>query len=101
MKMRTKRQSVRGRSTNRSRTRSEIKRILENALRKEFPNDTVDISDGYRDNIHVLVVSRRFDELEEKSKQELIWRIIDSSRLTPVEKRLISLVYPVSPAEIK
>ncbi len=37
------------------RPREEIKTVLESAIRAEFPNDTVDISDGYKDNIHVLV----------------------------------------------
>jgi len=75
--------------------------MLREAFRKRFPNDTVDISDGYKDNIHVMVVSREFDEMGEREKQELMWEIIDSTELAENEKTLISLVYPVSPAEIK
>lgn len=88
-----------GRDTRRS--RDEIKRILKEAFKKEFPDDTVDISDGYKDNIHVLVVSRRFDSMPESHKQDLLWSIIDSTPLTEAQKTLISLVYPVSIAEIK
>lgn len=84
-----------------ARPREQIKRILEGAFRAEFPLDTVDISDGYKENIHVLVVSRRFDEMAEAIKTDLMWGIIDSSPLREREKRLISLVYPVSIKEIK
>jgi hypothetical protein len=84
------------------RDRAEIKRILENAFRREFPNDTVDISDGYQNNIHILVVSRRFDTISsEQEKQDLLWGIIDKTDLTGAEKLLISLVLPVSPALLK
>ena len=83
------------------RSRDQVKQMLREAFRKRFPNDTVDISDGYKDNIHVMVVSREFDEMGEREKQELMWEIIDSTELAENEKTLISLVYPVSPAEIK
>ena len=83
------------------RNRTEIKTVLEDAFRKEFPNDTVDMSDGYQNNIHVLVVSRRFDAMSEKNKQDVLWGVIDATDLTDAEKVLISLVYPVSPAEVK
>ena len=49
----------------------------------------------------LTVVSRRFDAMEEAAKQDLLWKIIDTTDLTDDEKRLISLVMPVSPAEIK
>jgi hypothetical protein len=83
------------------RSRDDVKQMLREAFRERFPHDTVDISDGYKENIHVMVVSREFDELEERQKQELMWEIIDNTQLTEDEKTLISLVYPVSPAEIK
>ena len=83
------------------RSRNEIKAILEAAFRREFPKDTVDLSDGYQNNIHVLIVSRRFDGMSEKDKQDVLWRVINATELTIPEKALISLVYPVSPAEVK
>jgi len=83
------------------RNRTEIKTVLEDAFRKEFPKDTVDLSDGYQNNIHVLVVSRRFDGMSEKDKQDVLWGVIDATDLTAAEKVLISLVHPVSPAEVK
>lgn len=81
--------------------RDKVKAVLNDALRAEFPHDTVDVSDGYGDNIHVMVVSRQFDSLSEAQKQDALWKIIDSTDLHDDEKLLISLIYPVSPAEIK
>ncbi len=85
----------------RTRPRRRIKEILLDGFRKRFPTDTVDVSDGYKDNIHVLVVSRAFDSLTEKQKQNELWKVIDGTDLTDGEKQLISLVYPVSVAELK
>ncbi len=78
-----------------------IKKILEQALRAKFPADTVDISDGYEGNIHVLVVSRAFDGLTEKRKRSMLWRIIDATSLTEEEKQSIWVVLPFSVAELK
>lgn len=83
------------------RDREEVKRILQEAFRKSFPEDTVDVSDGYQDNIHVVVVSRRFDKLKDRQRQDLMWKIVDGAQLDDQDKQLISLLYPVSPAEIK
>lgn len=87
--------------TARPRSRAAIKDVLRDAFRAAFPEDTVDVSDGYRGNIHVLVVSRQFDALSERAKQQRLWRIIDATGLTEEERSLISLVYPVSVAELK
>ncbi len=86
---------------NSSHTRAAIKKIIQSALKDEFPYDTVDVSDGYGDNIHILVVSRKFDGLTEQKKQDMLWNIIDSTELPTAEKQLISLVLPLSPSEIK
>jgi len=82
-------------------TRDAWKKTLEAAFRAEFPHDTVDVSDGYKDNIHVLVVSRRFDGMPEQNKQDWLWGIIDRTKLPRRAKLLISLVLPLSPADIK
>src|SRR6266513_3285241 len=74
----------------RKRSRQQIKRIISDALRHEFPHDTVDVSDGYKENIHVVVVSRAFDEMGEREKQQVLWRLIDRTPLTEEEKQLIS-----------
>lgn len=83
------------------RTREQIKSVLEVAIRAEFPKDTVDVSDGYRDNIHILVVSRRFDKMTEDEQRDLLWGLIDRAGLNEEEKALISLALAVSPSMIK
>ena len=83
------------------RDREQIKKMLEAAIRVEFPTDTVDISDGYRNNIHVLVVSRRFDDMPESQQRDLLWGLIDSAGLDEDEKGLISLALTISPSMIK
>lgn len=88
-------------TTLRKRSRATLKRILENALRPQFPTDTVDVSDGYKENIHILVVSRKFDGMMEQDKQDLLWGLIDKTDLRDDEQALISLVLPLSPAQLK
>jgi acid stress-induced BolA-like protein IbaG/YrbA len=78
-----------------------LKKKIEDILRKEFPGETVDVSDGYNDNIHVVVVSRKFDGMREKEKQELLWKPIDEGNLTDSEKVKISLILPYSPGDLK
>jgi hypothetical protein len=85
----------------RGRPRDRVKQVLREAFRRAFPSDTVDISDGYKGNIHVLVVSRKFDRMSEREKPAFMWRVIDSTDLIEDEKQLVSLVYPLSPAELK
>jgi acid stress-induced BolA-like protein IbaG/YrbA len=83
------------------RSREEIKQIVTERLRREFPHDTVDVTDGYQQNIHVIVVSRRFDEMRERDKQDLLWGLIDDTDLATEEKGLISLLLPASPEALR
>lgn len=84
------------------RDRTEIKQILENAFREEFPNDTVDVSDGYQGNIHIIIVSRQFDKTKtEKEKLDFLYNVIDKTNLVEEEKRLISLLQYLHPKEIR
>jgi len=75
---------------------------IEDIFREEFPNDTVDVSlSGVRDNIHVIVVSRKFDRFRaEKKKQEYLWGLVDASGLSEEDKQRITLIMPMSPAEL-
>jgi acid stress-induced BolA-like protein IbaG/YrbA len=84
-------------------TNSQLKSKIERILRKKFPQqgETVDVSDGSGDNIHVIVVSRQFDNMKEKSKQDLLWGAIDRSKLTDAEKVKISMILPYSPDDLK
>ena len=62
--------------------------------------DFVDISDGFDDNIHIVVVSRKFDGCRTKEKEDLIWSELDQN-LSPEEWGRVSLSIGASPDEIK
>lgn len=85
----TSQTSMRGRET--------LKQIIRDRLREEFPTDTVDVTDGYAENIHVIVVSRKFDPMREQDKQDFLWSLIDDTDLSEAEKQRISLALPASP----
>ena len=57
--------------------------------------------DGSGDNIHIVVVSRQFDNMQKKSKQDLLWSAIERSDLTDAEKVTISMILPYSPDDLK
>jgi hypothetical protein len=75
---------------------------IKGILKPKFEEGMVDVSlSGIRDNIHIVVMSRQFDDMLEKEKQELLWSIIDQSDLNEEEKLRISLIVPLSPDEVK
>jgi acid stress-induced BolA-like protein IbaG/YrbA len=79
----------------------QLKKKIQDILSAEFPGETVDVSDGHADNIHVVVVSRKFDGMREKQKQDLLWSAIDKSSLSDFEKTRISMILPYSPSDLK
>ncbi len=79
----------------------DLKHKLESALRVAFPNDTVDVSDGYKGNVRVLVVSRKFDGKSEYERQTLLRTAIDSGSLSKQQTNKISVLLAFSPAEIR
>lgn len=79
----------------------DLKQRLEAALRKEFQTDTVDISDGYMGNVHVLVVSRKFAGKSDYERQEILHDLINEAGLTKSQLGKISLLLAMSPDEIK
>jgi acid stress-induced BolA-like protein IbaG/YrbA len=62
--------------------------------------DLVDVSDGADGNIHVVVVSRKFDGRGMKEKHDLIWDELEK-QLTKKEWGQVSLAVGVSPEEVK
>lgn len=64
------------------------------------PGDLVDVSDGLDDNIHVVVVSRKFDGHRLREKNDMIWSVL-IKELTPEEWGLVTLSVGVSPEELK
>lgn len=63
-------------------------------------DDLVDVSDGPDDDVHIVVVSRKFDGRRMKEKQDLIWSDLSRS-LAPEEWGKITLSIGVSPEEVK
>jgi len=81
----------------------EIKDRVAAALRDAYfgdPGDLVDVSDGLDENIHVVIVSRKFDGRRFQEKEDLIWGIL-SQRLDPEDWGKVTLSIGVSPEEIK
>ena len=75
-----------------------IRRIL----KEEFHDACVDVSaSGIQDNIHIVVMTRDFDDKTETQKQEYLWSIIDKSDLSEEDKLNISLLLPLSPQDVK
>lgn len=79
----------------------QLKKKIEDILRAEFPGETVDVSDGYGENIHVIIVSRKFDGMRETEKQDRLWSVIDKGGLSDFEKTRISMILPYSPSDLK
>ena len=62
--------------------------------------DSVDVSDGYDENIHVVVVSRKFDGRRLREKNDLLWSIL-TKELSPDDWGKVTLSIGVSPEDIK
>ena len=90
-----------GRKPAKRRSRADLKRAIVAAFRAEFPTDTVDVSDGYKDNLHVMVVSRKFDTMTPRQQQDMMWTLLRSASLNTAERALVTVLLPLSPAEIK
>jgi stress-induced morphogen len=81
----------------------QTKQRVEDALKKAYfgdPSDLVDVSNGLDDNIHVVVVSRKFDGKRLREKNDLIWSIL-TEQLDPEVWGKVTLSIGVSPEEIK
>lgn len=75
--------------------KGKVKGIFEKAI----PGAFVDVSDGYRDNVHIVIVSRQFDGLTEREKDEYLWSIVRPVLST--ETGRISLLLGYSPDQLK
>lgn len=79
--------------------KEKIHDVLKNSYFKDA-NDLVDVSDGPDDDIHIVIVSRKFDGRRMKEKNDLIWSIL-TQNLQAEEWGKISLSIGTSPEEIK
>jgi stress-induced morphogen len=80
-----------------------LKTKIESVLRKAHfrdATDLVDVSDGDDGDIHVVVVSRKFDGMRMKEKHDLIWDALMGG-LRPQEWQQVTLSIGKSPEEIK
>lgn len=78
-----------------------LNQIIFDILKQEFPNDTVDISFGYLTNLHIMIVSRKFDNMKESVRQDYIWSLLKGLTDEEKEKIKISLIICYSPGELK
>lgn len=76
-----------------------FKEKVRKVFKQEFSEDTVDVSDGYLDNVHVVIVSRKLDGLREREKHEFLWKIAQQGLGENATR--ISLLIGYSPAELK
>ena len=81
-------------------TRARVKRSVVGAFRDEFPTDTIDVTDGFEDLIHVVVISRRFDGRSLDDRADYLCSVLDRAGLPPEERGLISLLAAISPGEL-
>jgi acid stress-induced BolA-like protein IbaG/YrbA len=79
--------------------KKKIKQILKSGYFGSA-DDLVDVSDGSDDDIHLVIVSRKFDGHYLKEKNDLIWSEL-MKYLAPEEWGDISLSVGLSPEELK
>lgn len=79
--------------------KDKIRQVLKNGDFQEN-EDFVDVSDGSGNYIHLVIVSRKFDGLRLKEKNNLIWSQL-MKNLAPEEWGNISLSVGFSPEELK
>ena len=82
---------------------AQLKQKVHDALKHAYfsdPDDSVDVSDGPDDSIHLVIVSRKFDGFRMKEKDDLIWSLLVKN-LDPDDWGKISLSVGASPEEIK
>ncbi len=93
-----------GKRGTKRRSRALLKLSIQMALqRSQFfaTNSCVDVSDGFEGSIHIVVVSLKFDGMSERVRQGLVSKALEAAKLTPSEQDLITLVFCVSPRELK
>ena len=68
-------------------------RRVEQALRQDFPHDTIDTTEGYNGRVHLKVVSRRFNGMNERQKQQYVWEILNGKLGPEAQAVSLALVY--------
>lgn len=78
-----------------------LKLQVESILRIVFPHDTIDIVYGNRRRLHLVVVSRQFDRMNDTERITYLWKILKKAKLTKKQIDRISLIITRSPEELK
>lgn len=75
--------------------RDRVRRAYQDA----FPDAYVDVSDGYQGRLHVILVSREFDDMPERERQSILHGI--ARETMGDEAQRLSLLLAYSPDELK
>ena len=70
----------------------QAQRVVE-VLRQEFPTDTINTNEGYNGRVHVKLVSRRFNGMNEQEKQQFIWDLFRDKLDADAQVISLALVY--------
>lgn len=82
-------------------SREQLKTKVRRTLKEYFDaDDYVDISDGSNGNVHVVVISRRFEGKRLKDKNNMIWSVLENA-LSAQEWGKITLAIGMTPEDIK
>lgn len=82
---------------------AKLKKKIHDTLKRGYFSDStdfVDVSDGFDNLIHIVIVSRKFDGRRMKEKEDLIWSQLYKN-LSEEEWGKVSLSVGASPDEIK
>lgn len=60
----------------------------------------IDVSDGDEDCVHIVIVSRQFDDLSYQEKEDLLWDEL-TKHVSEDDQRHVTLLVGVSPEEVK
>ena len=76
-----------------------LKPKVEQALREQFPHDTIELTEGYKGRVHVLVVSRQLNGKTEGEKQDYLWEVLRAE--LGEEAQAVSLVIGYGTDELR
>ena len=81
--------------------RVDLKKKIHDVLKDAYfrdPDDSVDVSDGDDEHVHLVIVSRKFDGQKMKEKNDLVWSVL-TRHLSPEEWGTILLTVAAAPSK--
>jgi acid stress-induced BolA-like protein IbaG/YrbA len=78
---------------------TDLIKSIRKVLQAAFPQATLSVGPGPYDNIHIIVTDQSFENVPHSQRQQTVWRVLDSSNLTPDDKAHISMILPTAPGE--